>query len=297
MTRTPIDSRQGFPATAARHEPTFVTDTVAAFSTEVSELATLLSMLDSEHWDCVTAFRGWTIHDVVLHLYASDYSAVVSVKNEQAFQSLRADIQRQRAAGLSMLDESKHRFPDLDPADLLLRWRQQAFELCSLLDDRAPNDRVAWSGPAMSVSTLASARQMETWAHGQEIYDELGIDRVSSDRLSHIALLGFKTFGWSFRNRGLPVPVDKPTVALTLPSGRLVVMNEVESNENMIEGDAEAFCQVVTQVRHIDDTTLRVKGAVAREWMRIVQCFAGPPVDPPPAGSRRKAVQPPAPQR
>jgi hypothetical protein len=31
---------------------------------------------------------------------------------------------------------------------------------------------------------------------------------------------------------------------------------------------------------------LRVTGAVATDWMAIVQCFAGPPEDPPAPGTR-----------
>ena len=40
------------------------------------------------------------------------------------------------------------------------------------------------------------------------------------------------------------------------------------------------------QTRALADTRLRVEGPVAREWMSIAQCFAGPPEDPPAPGSR-----------
>ena len=56
---------------------------------------------------------------------------------------------------------------------------------------------------------------------------------------------------------------------------------------NRIEGQASEFCQVVTQVRNIADTSLRVTGDPATRWMAIAQCFAGPPVDPPAKGVRR----------
>jgi hypothetical protein len=57
----------------------------------------------------------------------------------------------------------------------------------------------------------------------------------------------------------------------------------------LLEGRATEFCQVVTQCRNIADTSLKVSGDVARQWMAVAQCFAGPPQDPPAPGVRRKA--------
>jgi len=54
----------------------------------------------------------------------------------------------------------------------------------------------------------------------------------------------------------------------------------------LIEGNAEDFCQVVTQVRNIVDVNLNVVGEIANEWMSIAQCFAGPPEQPPKPGAR-----------
>lgn len=266
-------------------------DTVAAFAEEVAELASLLSSLSCNSWTYRTAFRGWTIFDVILHLYASDYSALVSASDPAAFQALRADMLRQREKGLTMLEESRQRFADMTIANLLANWESQAADLCRLLDARDPADRIAWSGPGMSIATFATARQMETWAHGQEIYDVLGLEREPCDRIRHIALLGVKTFGWSFSNRALPLPPIKPSVKLRLPSGQTVTTTSCDE-DNRIEGTAYEFCQVVTQVRNIDDTSLDVTGAIAQEWMRIAQCFAGPPVDPPAAGTRKKQIAP-----
>ena len=49
-----------------------------------------------------------------------------------------------------------------------------------------------------------------------------------------------------------------------------------------VRGPAEDFCLVVTQRRHVDDTTLHVEGQHAREWLLCAQAFAGPPTDGPP---------------
>ena len=42
----------------------------------------------------------------------------------------------------------------------------------------------------------------------------LGIEREHTDRLKNIAVIGVKTFGWTFVNRGLEVPADVPYVRL-----------------------------------------------------------------------------------
>jgi len=55
-----------------------------------------------------------------------------------------------------------------------------------------------------------------------------------------------------------------------------------------VKGAATEFCQVVTQTRNIEDVALEVSGKSAKNWMRQAQCFAGPPNNPPPPGSRFK---------
>ena len=50
----------------------------------------------------------------------------------------------------------------------------------------------------MSVRSSISARLMETWAHGQEVYDVLGVLRVNSDRIRNIAHLGINNLPDSY---------------------------------------------------------------------------------------------------
>jgi uncharacterized protein (TIGR03084 family) len=126
---------------------------------------------------------------------------------------------------------------------------------------------------------------METWAHGQAIYDLLGQERSVGDRIKNVAVIGINTFGWTFTNRGLPVPEKRPSVRLTAPSGATWEWNQPDEG-NVIEGSAVEFCQVVTQTRNIADTSLKVMGESASAWMSIAQCFAGPPENPPPPGTR-----------
>jgi uncharacterized protein (TIGR03084 family) len=137
----------------------------------------------------------------------------------------------------------------------------------------------------MGVRMFTTARLMETWAHGQEVYDLMRASRKPTDRLRSIATIGVKTFAWTFVNRGQQPPGPPPYVRLLAPSGASWEWHEPSATE-YVRGDALDFCQVVTQVRNVADTKLEVKGDVARKWMAIAQCFAGPPVDPPKPGER-----------
>src|SRR5260370_23534741 len=120
-----------------------------------------------------------------------------------------------------------------------------------------PKKRVPWVGPTMSVRSSIAARLMETWAHGQAIYDLLGQTRIDTDRIKNVAVIGINTFGWTFTNRGLPVPGNRPDVRLTAPSG--VIWEWTESREaNLMEGSAVEFWQVVAQTPKNADTKLRV---------------------------------------
>ena len=130
---------------------------------------------------------------------------------------------------------------------------------------------------------------METWAHGWELYDLLERPRRHGERLRNIATIGVRTFGWTFANRELAVPAPTPYVELQAPDGSRWCWNEPREDEAVI-GDAVEFCQVVTQVRNIADTGLTVHGDVAARWMAIAQCFAGPPSEPPAAGTRAPAA-------
>ncbi len=140
--------------------------------------------------------------------------------------------------------------------------------------------RIAWYGPSMGSKSFLTARLMEAWAHGQDIVDAVGADRIATDRLRHIAQLGFITRGWTYMNRGLEVPSTPVRVELTSPSRETWSFGPDDAPESIV-GPALDFCLVTTQRRHVDDTDLVVTGDSAREWMEKAQLFAGPPSDGP----------------
>ena len=249
-------------------------------------LAALLEALGAGDWARPTPFKGWTVNEVMQHLHFGDWMASVSLADPERFARIVEARREARKRGEDGAAALAGVAPEMRSGPALLeQWRGTLEALCERLGGEDPDRRVPWVGPSMGVRSFATARQMETWAHGQDIYDLLRRPRDHFDRLANICVLGCRTFEWTFRNRGLEPPAPMPCVRLALPSGAPWSHGE-ESRTDRIEGSAVDFCRVVTQGRNIADVALAVAGEPARAWMAIAQCFAGPPVDPPPPGAR-----------
>jgi uncharacterized protein (TIGR03084 family) len=255
------------------------------FRAEAAALNELLAGVPDSDWRRPTLFKQWTINDIVQHLHDSDLMALASIAGPDSFAAFRAERQALVDRGMTRVEAARHRLGDPTGVRLRALWFTRMNELCDRLAALPPDARLTWAGPSMGVRMFTTARQMETWAHGQAIYDLLGHERAATDRLRNIAEIGVRTYGWTFANRGRAVPGPAPHVRLTGPSGAVWEWND-RAPDNRIEGDAMAFCQVVTQTRNVADTDLKVIGEPARIWMSLAQCFAGPPEAPPAPGSR-----------
>lgn len=260
------------------------------FREECDTLDQLLGSLAEGDFERETLFKSWTINDILGHLHMWNWAADLAIQDPEGFTKFRESVVGPISRGASITEIEREWRRGSKGTALLGEWRRFYGEMCGRLEGVDPKKRTAWIGPDMSVRSSVTARQMETWAHGQAIYDLLGLQRVDTDRIRNVAEIGVRTFGWTFANRGLDVPTDVPQVRLVAPSGTTWTWGEAKENER-IEGDATEFCQVVAQTRNVADTRLRVSGPAARRWMSLAQCFAGPPVDPPPPGTRYCAVR------
>jgi uncharacterized protein (TIGR03084 family) len=267
-------------------EETIMLPQAADFKAEADALHALLATMTDADWARPTLFKQWTTNDIVQHLHAGDLMAAASVAGENPFRAMRAEIQTARDNGLSRVEETRQRLGNPTGKRLLDMWYAAMAGLCEKLSAMPPDTRLKWAGPDMGVRMFTTARQMETWAHGQAIYDLMGVSREATPRLRNIAEIGVRTYGWTFVNRGRETPGPAPYVRLVAPDGGVWEWND-PSTDNVVEGGALAFCQVVTQTRNAADTAIVATGAPAKEWMRLAQCFAGPPEDPPAPGLRR----------
>jgi uncharacterized protein (TIGR03084 family) len=258
---------------------------VREFLEEARSLRQLLTQMSEETWQQPTPFKRWTPWDVVAHLALSDGWALATLRSREEFGTEMHRVNAALASGLPITEYTRQRFDGLDGAALLAAWSAGFEALCAQFDTVDPQYRFAWFGPDMAARTFITARLMETWAHGQDVYDLLRVPRVYNDNLRSIAFLGVKTFSFTFVNRGLKPPTTAPFVSLTAPSGAIWDYN-TPSDVERIEGLASDFCHVVTQNRNVADTQLKVTGEIAQSWMRVAQCFAGRPEDPPVPGQR-----------
>lgn len=257
------------------------------FKEESLALHALVEPLAETDFSRETQFKSWTIDDVIAHLHLFNHAVTLSLEDEKGFAAFYEDLKPYMGVPNGLRDFGRDWVQDLSGQTLLRAWIDAVGPMAEAFGGADPKRRLKWVGPGMSVLSSISARLMETWAHGQAVYDLLGVDRIEHDRIKNIAFMGVNTFGWTFRNRGLPVPETPPHVRLVAPSGAVWTWHE-ERSESRIEGSAAEFCQVVTQVRNVADTGLVATGRTAQDWMAFAQCFAGAPEDPPPPGTRFK---------
>jgi uncharacterized protein (TIGR03084 family) len=240
------------------------------FEAEHESLDALVSGLEPARWDTPTPAEGWTVRDQIAHLAYSDVSARLAVVDAETWRREflidRAEREgRQRDVGQSRT-----------PEELLAWWRECRHAMLAAFRPLDRRTRIPWFGPPMSALTFVTARLEETWGHGQDVADALGVRRPDTDRLRHVAHLGVLTRTYSFVNQGHPAPTEDVRVELSGPNGDKWTWGD-PSSANRVTGSARGFCLVVTRRRHIADTDLVTEGRAAREWMEIAQAFAGPP--------------------
>lgn len=252
------------------------------FRAESLALHALLKSIPPDHFDEPTQFKDWTINDILQHLHFWNGMAALQITDPDTL-STRIDDALSNRNGMRAFERDF--LNDPRGAALLEAWAADVTRVAGLYADIDPKRRLRWAGPDMSARSSMTARLMETWAHGQAIFDHLGVARQNDDRIRNIVVLGINTYAWSFSNRGKEPPAPPPMLRLTAPSGSEWVFGDDDTG-GLIEGPAEAFCQVVTQCRNVADTALRVSGRHAEAWMACAQCFAGPPMTPPAPGTR-----------
>jgi uncharacterized protein (TIGR03084 family) len=247
---------------------------------EQDALDAVVAGLTDGQWRLETPSAGWTVADQIGHLTYYDGAAATAIEDPPAFKRSVAEL----LSDPGRIDDlTLHRH--LSPSDLLDAWRAARCRLARAATSLDEDRRVDWYGPSMGAKSFLTARLMECWAHGQDVVDAVGATRRATDRLRHIAQLGFITRRWSYVNRGLERPAGDVRVELTGPTGDVWRFG-VDDAVDVVRGPAEDFCLVVTQRRHVDDTALEVTGRLARDWLAKAQAFAGPPTDGPAPGAR-----------
>ena len=255
------------------------------FREESRILAAVLEPLAEADFFQATQFQGWTIDDVLGHLHIFNHAAALALEDGDKFQEFYAGLTKLMQGGASLLEAQYPWLDGLKGRALFEEWRSLSEKVADEFAVADPKARLAWAGPSMSARSSITARQMETWAHGHEVFELLGVRRVESDRIKNIVVLGVNTFGWTYHVRKWEVPAAMPYLELNAPSGAVWTFGE-DTSGNRIAGSAVGFAQAVTQTRNWADTDLRPEGDVALTWMENAQCFAGGVKQPPAKDTR-----------
>lgn len=240
---------------------------------ESAALDELVAPLPPERWADPTPAPGWTIAHQVGHLLWTDRVALIAVTDEPGFAEVLAGA---AADPTGFVDKGAEELAALTPAELLDDWRVTRERLHDALLTVPSGRKLPWFGPPMSAASMATARLMETWAHGLDVADALGITRPATERLRSIAHLGVRTRDFAFAVNNLAPPAEPFLVELRGLGGDTWSWGPAEA-EQRISGSAEDFCFLVTQRRPLSALDITAQGDDAQRWLRIAQAFAGPP--------------------
>jgi uncharacterized protein (TIGR03084 family) len=250
-----------------------LSDLLTDLAAESADLDALVAPLSVADWARPTPAAGWTIAHQIAHLAWTDHVALLAATDEEAFYATVTSA----PDPTRMVDAGAEAFL-APPVDLLARWRAGRAALTDALVAVPVGEKLPWYGIRMSATSMATARVMETWAHGEDVAETLGVVRPASDRLRHVAHLGVRTLGHGFAAHGREAPTAPVRVELAAPRGGTWTWGPADAADRL-SGPARDFCLLVTRRRHRADLALLATGPVADEWLDVAQAFAGPPGD------------------
>ncbi len=237
---------------------------------EHAALDAVLANLSEAQWLADTPAEGWTIKDQISHLAYFDETGTAAAVDPDRFRADAAALVKNPRGVDVAVDIGRAK----SGADVLEWWRTARATMLAGFRQLDPKARLPWYGPDMGARSFATARLMETWAHGQDIIDTLDVERAATDRLRHVAHIGVGARRFAYLVNSLELPDDGVYVELESPSGETWAWGEPGWADS-IKGKALDWCLLVTQRRHLDDTTLVITGDAAAEWASIAQAFAG----------------------
>ena len=248
----------------------------AELRAESDELAEVLENVGADDFEIPTPAKGWDVADQVAHLAYFDRVAVRAITDPEGFASWLAKV----APDPSVMEAGQAELAALAPRQLLKEFATARAEYLGAALSH-PGERLAWFGPTMSTESMTTARLMETFAHGADIRDALGEQIFFSERHLNIVYLGYRTIGFSFRNRGLEPPSGDIEIRVAMPDGTERCLGEASADAagqpNRVSGSLGDLALLVVQRRNAADLNLEVSGDDARRWVAIAQAFAGPP--------------------
>lgn len=221
----------------------------------------LVAPLPPEVWRRPSPSPGWTLAHQIHHLDVSEGAALLALTghSDQVF-------------------SPTGRWPDrplpTDPAEVLGNWRTSraaSLEAMAPLDAKAP---VIWGDGPMTCRSFATARLMETWAHGLDCFATAGVEPVDTDRIRHVAHIGHRALPYAFRSQGVnpPAPLSELRLELTSPSGDIWTYGYADAPQT-ITGSAAHWCRVATRRMAAADSDLVAVGPLAEAVLTAARAY------------------------
>ncbi len=181
-------------------DPSLLTDLRAEYAT----LDALVEAHDEWQWREPTPADGWSVADTIEHLWVSECAATASVRDDR-----------------DPLSGGHETHETLGRDELLAAWRAAREATLAAFADLDDRDRVPWGGRRMAARSLATARLMETWAHGLDCFTAFDVPAVDTPRLRHVAWLGWKTLPHAFAVAAVvpAAPPESLRIDLVAPDG------------------------------------------------------------------------------
>jgi uncharacterized protein (TIGR03084 family) len=236
---------------------------------EQQSLLDRLRSLDEDDWLRPTPARGWDVRDTVSHLADTDEMAIATATGAPGSLNARAETS---ASGEDVTFRGVLRGRRQSGRAVCAWFEASTAALHEMFRTLDPVERVPW-GIGMRPPSLVSARLMETWAHGLDVYAAVGVEPPDSDRLAHVAWLATRALPYAYTVAGREPPGDPIRVELTLPSGAPWANGPVGAADR-ITGTASEYCRVFVHRLAVDDAvTLRAEGDAAADALRVARAY------------------------
>jgi uncharacterized protein (TIGR03084 family) len=161
-------------ATSADDRPDVPLRTTLLTALEAENLAldALMATLPDTAWTLPTPAPGWTVAHQIAHLAWTDHAVLAALEPDPT--ALNALVEEALADPDHFTEAGAAEGAALPPDELLARWRASRAQVTHALAAAPADTRIPWLGPPMNPASMATARLMETWAHGVDIADALG---------------------------------------------------------------------------------------------------------------------------
>jgi uncharacterized protein (TIGR03084 family) len=231
-------------------------------------LQAVVADIDDDAWLTPTPAWSWDVRDTIAHLADTDEMAIDTA---QGGPYAINDLAARAASGADVTYNGVLKGRRLNGRRVAAWWARTSAAERSMLSALAPEGRVPW-GIGMRAPSFATARLMETWAHGLDVRAALGVAAVDTDRLAHVAWLATRALPYAFSVAGREPPSDPVRVELTLPSGAIWA-NGPEGAAHRISGTAGEYCRVFVHRTPAADTNLMIEGDAARAAIAVARAF------------------------